>query len=614
MTIVSSHLRKLGLGVAIVAIATVVLTVGASAHPANSQTIKAGGTLNVGWENNFADMSDSFDPTGEYLGDAWGILSGLMVRNLVSYQHVAGPAGNVIVPDIATSVPKPTNGGKTYTFHLKTDIKFSPPVNRAVTSADFVTALDRLANPKDGGEYAFYFNVIKGWDAYAKGKASHISGISTPNKSTIIFNLTQPAGDFLYRLTLPAASPMPAEVMKCFQGKPGAYGRDIVSTAGYMFKGEDQVNISSCAAIKPASGFDGLSMMDLVRNPNAAPDAYRHNYADEVRFLTDANSTDIYNKIEAGTLDTAISSIPAQVGAKYNTDPSLKQYLHINAGDRIWYLTMNLTQPPFDDVHVRKAMNWIIDKAALQQAWGGAYLGPIANHMIPDSVFSNQLADYKPYGTAGDHGSVSKALAAMKGSKYANSSGMCTAAACKNVLMVADVRSVDPKMVAVIQQDAAKIGITFTVRSTSAAYPTIQTPVEERSVRRAARLGQGLCGRAHVLRSALRRQEHHPAGQHELLARRDHAGAVQDAEDHRQLHQRAERQLGPRPLRHPHGPGAPLVLREPGQEADHADRSVDPVAPGQLGAHHELQRDALAVRPVPGRSRVREPGSQVVTA
>ncbi len=42
--------------------------------------------------------------------------------------------------------------------------------------------------------------------------------------------------------------------------------------------------------------------------------------------------------------------------------------------------------------------------------------------------------------------------------------------------MIADVRGVDPKMVAVIQQDAAKIGITFTVRSTSAAYPTIQTP------------------------------------------------------------------------------------------------------------------------------------------
>ncbi len=111
------------------------------------------------------------------------------------------------------------------------------------------------------------------------------------------------------------------------------------------------------------------------------------NYADEVQFLTDANNTDIFNKIEAGSLDTAISSIPPQVGAKYDTDPNLKQDLHINQGDRIWYLTMNLTQAPFDDVHVRKAMNWIIDKAAMQQAWGGADLGPVANHIVPDSIF-----------------------------------------------------------------------------------------------------------------------------------------------------------------------------------------------------------------------------------
>ena len=165
---------------------------------------------------------------------------------------------------------------------------------------------------------------------------------------------------------------MPAEVMKCFEGKPGAYGRDIVSTAGYMFKGEDQVDISTLRGDQA-----GQRLRRPVDDGSRSQPEQRHrtrtatNYADEVRFLTDANSTDIYNKIEAGALDTAISSIPPQVAAKYNTDPSLKQYLHINAGDRIWYLTMNLTQPPFDDVHVRKAMNWIIDKAALQQAWGG---------------------------------------------------------------------------------------------------------------------------------------------------------------------------------------------------------------------------------------------------
>ncbi len=451
---------------------------GASAHPTQSQTIKAGGTLTVGWESGFNSFSDSFDPTGEYLGDGWGILTNLLVRNLVSYCHCPGAPGNVVVPDIATSVPAPTNGGKTYTFHLKSGIMFGPPVNRAVTSQDFVTALDRLANPKDGGEYSFYFTVIKGWNAYAAGKAKSISGISTPNASTITFNLTQPTGDFLKRLTLPAASPMPAEVMKCFEGKPGKYGRDVISTAGYMFAGMPTSD-ATCADLTPATGFDGQTIMDLVRNPNykQSTDSYRKNYPDEVKFIVDADATDIFNKIQAGQLDLSRSSIPAQVGAEYNTNPSLKPDLHVNPGDRTWYLTMNLTQPPFDDLAVRQAMNWIMDKVALQQAWGGAYLGPIATHMIPDPIFQNQLAEYNPYKTPGDHGSVAKAMAVMMHSKYDTShNGMCDASVCKNVLMIADVRSIDPKLVAVVQQDAAKIGITFTVRSTSAAYPTIQTP------------------------------------------------------------------------------------------------------------------------------------------
>ena len=42
-------------------------------------------------------------------------------------------------------------------------------------------------------------------------------------------------------------------------------------------------------------------------------------------------------------------------------------------------------------------------KQALVQAWGGPTVGTIANHIVPDSMFNNQLADYKPYGTPGDH-------------------------------------------------------------------------------------------------------------------------------------------------------------------------------------------------------------------
>jgi ABC-type transport system substrate-binding protein len=173
----------------------------------------------------------------------------------------------------------------------------------------------------------------------------------------------------------------------------------------------------------------------------------------------------------------ATSSIPGQVLKKYETTSNLKQYFHQNSGDRTWYLTMNLTQAPFDDVHVRRAMNFIIDKAALRQTWGGPSVGKIANHIVPDSIFGNQLSEYAPYKTPGDHGSVAKAKAAMKGSKYdTGGDGICSASACKDILLVSDTRSVDPGMVSTIQQDAKKIGLTFKVRQINGAYPTIQTP------------------------------------------------------------------------------------------------------------------------------------------
>ena len=442
--------------------------------------VSAGGTLRVGWEQSFG-FTDSFDPTGEYLGDAFGIYSSLLVRTLVGYNHVADAAGNELVPDIATTVPKPTNGGTVYTFHLKPGIKFSPPVNRAVTSKDVLYAIERLAKPRNGAQYSFYYSVIKGFDAYGAGKAKSITGIATPNASTIVFTLTHPTGDFLYRLSMPAAGPIPPEVGKCFEGQPGKYGRDIVSTAGYMIKGMDKVDISSCSALKPASGFDGQTIIDLVRNPNYDPKtdsrAARENFPDEVQFIVDASAVDIHNKIEAGQLDIANSTIPPGVLRRYVTDPNLRSQLHQNSGDRTWFIYMNMTQPPFDDIHVRKAMNFIVDKPSLIKAWGGPTFGKVANHIVPDTLFNNQLAEFVPYKTPGDHGSIAKAKAAMKGSKYSNgNSGMCDASVCKNVLLISDTRGVDPGMVATMEQDAKKIGITFKVRQINGAYPTIQTP------------------------------------------------------------------------------------------------------------------------------------------
>jgi peptide/nickel transport system substrate-binding protein len=452
-----------------------------SASSGKADTVKAGGTYRVGWEAEFG-FTDAFDPTGEYLGNAWALYSNLLIRTLVGYNHVSGAAGNKLVPDLARTLPRPTNGGKTYTFHLKSGVRFAPPVNRAVTSHDIAYAMQRLAKPSYGAQYAFYYTVIKGWDAYAKGSAKSISGIKTPDKSTISFTLTQPTGDFLYRMAMPATGPIPGEVGKCFQkGNSNKYGRNLVSTAGYMFEGSQNVDIKSCATIKPASGYDGTTTMTLVRNPNYSPatdtKSARENLPDSFVFSVNSNADDIYNKIQSGDLEDAVASPTPKVIRQYETDPSLRSRLKVNGGDRTWYLTMNLTQPPFDDIHIRKAMNWIIDKNGLRKGWGGPTAGTIANHIVPDTLLNNALKSYKPYGTPGDAGSVSKAAAEVKKSKYdPGHTGKCTASACKNVLMIADVRAVDKAMVPVIQADAAKIGITFKVRSVNGAYPVIQTP------------------------------------------------------------------------------------------------------------------------------------------
>src|SRR6478735_2644700 len=151
-----------------------------------------GGTYKVGWEQSFG-FTNNFDPTGEYLGNAWGIYVNLLTRSLVGYKHQPGAEGNALIGDLADAVPEATDRGTTYTYKLRDGIKFGPPVNRAVTSKDVAYAMNRLANPKDGGQYSFYYTVISGWNAVANGTAKTVSGIETPNNSTIIFHLTKPA-------------------------------------------------------------------------------------------------------------------------------------------------------------------------------------------------------------------------------------------------------------------------------------------------------------------------------------------------------------------------------------------------------------------------------------
>lgn len=491
---VQSTRRRVAVSIAAI-LGAASLTAGlVSAASAGSESQKVrGGTYRVGWEGSFG-FTNNFDPTGEYLANFIAIYTNLLGRNLVGYNHVAGPAGGVPVPDLATSIPAPTNAGKRYTFRLKTGIRFGPPVNREITSRDIKYAIERMANPKNGAQYAFYFNVIRGFEAVGKGEATSVSGIRTPNAKTIVFNLTKPTGDFPQRLGMPAAGPIPQEVAKCFEGKPGEYGRFVIASGPYMIEGSDKLDITSCDTMKPISGFDAKTFLNLVRNPtyNARTDSpkARENLPDRFEFTVDTNLDDIYNKIAAGELEDQYATASPKVFREYSTDPSKRNLLKSNPGDQTYYVTMNLTQPPFDDVHVRRAMNWVMDRNSLRKAWGGPIAGAIAEHILPNSLLGGKLNDYRPFKTAGDRGSVVKAKAEMRLSKYANQGGVCSAKQCKGVLLVQDTRSADKGLLPVVQASAAKIGITFTVRTVTGAYPTIQTVANNVPISTRARWGK----------------------------------------------------------------------------------------------------------------------------
>ena len=445
-------------------------------------TSAKGGTYTVGWEGSFG-FTDNFDPTGEYLGNAWGLYSNLMLRSLVGYKHLPGAAGNALIGDLATSVPTPTDNGLVYTYHLRPNIKWAPPVNRVVTSKDVAYAMNRLASPNDGGQYPFYYTVIKGWTDVQNGKAKTVSGITTPDNNTIVFHLTTPTGDFNRRMSMPATAPIPPEVGACFEGSKstnGAYGRNVISNGPYMIQGAAG-KFTSCSALKPFAGYAGAngSKLILVRNPNYDPstDPYRKNWPNQFNFVVNSNADDIFAKVLAGQYQDEVSSPTPKVIRQYATNPSLKPRMIPNVGDRTNYNTMNLTQPPFDDIHVRKALNYIVDKAALQKAWGGPIPGSIATHIVPPVLYNGGLAEYDPYATTNNAGDTAKAEAEMKQSKYdPNHTGKCTASVCKGVLMISDVRSVDKTMAPILQADAAKIGIHFTIRSVNGAYPVIQKP------------------------------------------------------------------------------------------------------------------------------------------
>ena len=405
-----------------------------------SATAEKGGVLRTAITD--FGFTNGFDPTGEYVAVAIGLF-GAIDRTLVGTKHIADAPGNELVPRPGRRpTPEISSDGLKYTFKLKPGVKWAPPLDRDVTSADVAYAFQRMNAAPLVAQYGFYyFGIIKGMDGKAKSAETKISGIETPDDQTIIFNLEKPTGDFLYRLNMPAAAPIPEEVGKCFK-KAGDYGRYVMSNGSYMIQGSDQLDISSCESMKPISGFDPSKSITLVRNPNydQATDDTRTNYVDGIIVSVNTNVDDIFSQV-AGRAARLLDRRPAaQAGAAAVPDRPGQEALP----------AQQLRRP--DLVHHHELGRAAVRRPPRPQGrqlgdgQGGHPAGLGRHHLRrhrhpqhPADRARRQArpADYNPYPSEGNRGDEAKAKEEMKQSKYdTNKDGVCDGANCSNLVMI----------------------------------------------------------------------------------------------------------------------------------------------------------------------------------
>jgi peptide/nickel transport system substrate-binding protein len=441
----------------------------------NSQspgTDLSGGTLRMAM---LGDVSAAFDPQKEYYSVSWEYMRCCLLRTLLSYKGVpTADGGTQLFPDLATSEPTVSDDQLTWTYQIKPGQHYGDPFTDVeVTAQDFIRALEREANPKANvGGYSFYYSVIKGFDDFGAGKADTISGLSAPDDSTLQIQLTEPTADLSYRLAMPAAAPIPPNGDKLYGAADGHdknYGRFLVATGPYEFEGSDQLDFSKAAADQnPVAGYTPGRSIILVRNPawDSATDDLRPAYPDRIEVTIGGNNDDLYNKIKSNDLDFVVDgAVPPELIREYQTNPDLQDKINVYPSDALRYISFNFLVPPFDDVHVRKAFNWALDKQGMRQLRGGETTGEIAGHIMVNSLQNNLLKDYDPYATPNGAGDIEKAKAEMKLSKYdTNQDGVCDAPECSNILAMTDREDPYPKQAALIAPTMQQIGLTFDVK------------------------------------------------------------------------------------------------------------------------------------------------------
>ena len=283
---------------------------------------------------------------------------------LLGYPDAPAPAGWQLVPEAAVAWPAVTPDGRTFTFKIRSGLRFSPPSDQPVTAATFKYTIERALSPAIGPDApaVSVASDIAGVPAYRAGSSDHIQGIRATG-DTLRITLVRPAADFPERIALSYFCPVPVGT----PAVPNGLDDPIPSAGPYYLSG----NLGGVVAV-------------LRRNPNYYGSRPRRLAA--IVYREQPRSGQAVADIEAGNADYVADQGPALAPgaavAREFSQPAAGQPRRYFATPLLATdeLAFDTKHGLFADPRMRQAVNYALDRPALAAALGDLVA---ANYLPP---------------------------------------------------------------------------------------------------------------------------------------------------------------------------------------------------------------------------------------
>ncbi|OAV49015.1 peptide ABC transporter substrate-binding protein [Rhizobium sp. WYCCWR10014] len=381
-------------------------------------TPKQGGDIVVTYKDDITTL----DPAIGYDWVNWSMIKSLYSR-LMDY----APGTPNPVPSLAESFTVSPDG-LTYTFKLHKGVKFSN--GRELVASDVKYSIERAVDPKTQGPGAGFFGAIKGFEDETGGKTTTLSGIETPDDSTVIFNLSRPDATFLHVLAINFASVVPKEAV---EAAAGDFGKKPVGSGTFILK-------------------EWTIGQQLVFERNKDYFVKGVPYIDSFKVEVGQEPLVALLRLQKGEVDIAGDGIPPAKFLEIKNSADGAQMIVDGEQLHTGYITLNTKVKPFDNVKVRQALNMAVNKERITRILNGR--ATPANQPLPplmpgyDKAFTGYAYD------------VAKAKALLAEAGYPD--GFETVLYSTNT-------DPQPRIAQAIQQDLAAVGVKAEVRALAQA-------------------------------------------------------------------------------------------------------------------------------------------------